>query len=148
MMKPFIATLLAVGCTANQPPLVGNGGYAPYFDWNTHSDALTLHWTDIPKTAITMEFWYMVTDPYLYATTLFSYGAYNAEGRHSAGGDTYEQANEVRTAFATREQARGSQLTTAQTYRATFDAYSRRAPLRAPSPPIPPVMLFSKGSHA
>ena len=96
-MKPLVAAvLLAVGCTANQPPLVGNGGYTPYFDWNTHSDAMTLHWTDIPKTELTMEFWYMVTDPYLYATTLFSYGAYNAEGRHSAGGDIYEQANEVR----------------------------------------------------
>lgn len=90
--------LLAVGGTASQPPLVGNGGYAPYFDWNTHSDAMTLHWTDVPTTAITMEFWFMVTDPYLYATTLFSYSAYNAEGRHSAGGDIiYEQANEVRS---------------------------------------------------
>eukprot|EP00618_Florenciella_parvula_P023969 CAMPEP_0119530204 /NCGR_PEP_ID=MMETSP1344-20130328/44060_1 /TAXON_ID=236787 /ORGANISM="Florenciella parvula, Strain CCMP2471" /LENGTH=65 /DNA_ID=CAMNT_0007570043 /DNA_START=134 /DNA_END=328 /DNA_ORIENTATION=+ len=65
-MKPLVAAvLLAVGCTANQPPLVGNGGYTPYFDWNAHSDAMTLHWTDIPKTELTMEFWYMVTDPYL-----------------------------------------------------------------------------------
>ena len=80
----------------NRPPLVGNGGYAPYFDWNTHSDALTLHWTDAPTTAFSIEFWYMVTDPYLYGTTLLSYGVYNAEGRHSAGSGVYEQANEVR----------------------------------------------------
>ena len=90
----------------------------------------------------------MVTDPYLFATILFSYGAYNAEGRHSAGGDTYEQANEVRTAFATRDQARSSQLTTAQTYRIPVAHPCAHPAVQPPIPRIPPVMLFSKGSHA
>ena len=42
VLKPLAAVLLllTVSCTANQPPLVGSGGYTPYFDWNTHSDAL------------------------------------------------------------------------------------------------------------
>ena len=66
VMKTVAAgVLLATSCAANQPPLVGNGGHAPYFDWNTHSDALALHWTDIPTTALTVEFWYMGAAPYV-----------------------------------------------------------------------------------
>lgn len=74
--------------------VAGGSGYGLYFDY-TRSDVVSLRWTNIPKEAITVEFWYLNTDPFLPVVAAFAYSAFNMNGYQDGGGEVYEAANEL-----------------------------------------------------
>jgi hypothetical protein len=74
--------------------VAGGSGHGLAFDY-TRADVVSLHWMNIPKERITVEFWFKNTDPFLTDASLFSYSAFNMNGYQNMGGDVYAVANEL-----------------------------------------------------